>query len=243
VVAFHQSLRETPYQANRVLALLSKIMNLAERWGERPDGSNPCRHVEKYREDKRERFLSAEELSVLGDVLAEAEKAAKLRPAVITAVRLLILTGCRLSEVLGLRWEYVDLQAQCLHLPDSKTGRKTVHLNAPALAVLNAAGRDEGNPWMIQGQRSGRPLVNLEKPWHTSATRRPFEVGPWPAVNRRRWWRGFANGLNVSPRMLSALSKPRRPESNCLPALPTSAFTICAIHSRPSPSALAKASP
>src|SRR5512132_2455942 len=121
----HHSLRETPHQANRVLALVSKMMNLAEKWGLRPDGSNPCRHVEKYKEAKRERFLSAEELTRLGDVLAEAERTTMESPSVIAAVRLLVLTGCRLSEVLTLRWAFVDFAGACLRLPDSKTGAKT----------------------------------------------------------------------------------------------------------------------
>lgn len=161
----HHSLRKTYYQANRVLALISKMMNLAEKWGYRPDGSNPCRHVEKYKEAKRERFLSAEELTRLGEVLAEAECTATEFPSVITAIRLLVLTGCRLSEVLTLQWEFVDFANACLRLPDSKTGAKTVHLNAPALAVLARLERIEGSPWVIDGAKSGTHLVNLQKPW------------------------------------------------------------------------------
>ena len=107
--------------ANRVLALLSKMMNLAEKWGLRPDGSNPCRHVEKYKEAKRERFLSATELSRLGDVLAEAGPTTTEMPGVIVAIRLLVLTGCRLSEVLTLQWQHVDFVNSCLRLPDSKS--------------------------------------------------------------------------------------------------------------------------
>lgn len=60
IVRLHHELRSTPYSANRVLALLSKMFNLAEAWGIRPDGSNPCRHVVKYREHARERMLSAD---------------------------------------------------------------------------------------------------------------------------------------------------------------------------------------
>jgi integrase len=151
--------------ANRVLALLSKMMNLAEKWGLRPDGSNPCRHVDKYGETKRERFLSADELARLGDVLAEAERTATELPGAIAAVRLLALTGCRVSEIVTLRWQDVDLAAACLRLPDSKTGAKTVHLNAPALAVLAAIERDPGSPWVIRGGKPGARLINLQKPW------------------------------------------------------------------------------
>jgi integrase len=76
------------------------MMNLAEKWGLRPDGSNPCRHVEKFKENKRERYLTGDELARLGDALTEAEQAATELPSVIAAVRLLVLTGCRLSEIL-----------------------------------------------------------------------------------------------------------------------------------------------
>lgn len=164
VTRLHQSMRQTPYQANRVLSLLSRMLNLAERWGLRPDGSNPCRHVDKFKERARERFLSAGELARLGEALAQAESTATTMPSVIAAIRLLVLTGCRLSEILTLRWEHVDFEGAALRLPDSKTGAKIVHLNAPALEVLASIDRD-GSPWVIRGAKAGAPLVNLEKPW------------------------------------------------------------------------------
>jgi hypothetical protein len=67
----HHDRRETPYDANRALAVLSKMFTLAEKWGERPDGSNPCRHVERYAERKRERMLSADEFGRLAKALAQ----------------------------------------------------------------------------------------------------------------------------------------------------------------------------
>ena len=73
IAALHHELRHTPYQANRTLAVLSKMSNLAELWGVRPDGSNPCRHVKRFREEKRERFLSDAEYQRLGAVLKETE--------------------------------------------------------------------------------------------------------------------------------------------------------------------------
>jgi hypothetical protein len=98
-------------------------------------------------------------------VLAESERTATEWPSVIAAVRLLILTGCRLSEILTLQWSYVDVEAACLRLPDSKTGAKVVHLNAPALAVLAGLEREDGSPWVICGGKPGAHLINLEKPW------------------------------------------------------------------------------
>lgn len=94
------------YQANRVLAVLSKMFNLAERWGLRADGSNRCRHVEKFGERKRERMLTGSELSRLGEALAGYEGS----PIVVGAVKLLVFTGARLGEILGLRWDWINLE-------------------------------------------------------------------------------------------------------------------------------------
>ena len=165
IAKLHYELGDTPYQANRTLALLSKFFGWAEKHGLRPDGSNPCRHVEKYREGRRERFLSQAELGRLGDALREAEKDKTCSPWVIAAIRLLTFTGARRNEILTLRWEHVSEEHECLMLPDSKTGRKAIHLNPPALDVLQSIPRLEGNPYVICGERPWRHLVNLEKPW------------------------------------------------------------------------------
>jgi integrase len=83
---------------------------------------------------------------------------------------MLVFTGARLGEILGLRWEHVDFAANCLRLPDSKTGAKVIHLNAPALEVLRGIELVDGNPWVIAGAIDERPLVNLRKPWHRIRT-------------------------------------------------------------------------
>jgi integrase len=161
VTKLHHANRAAPYQANRVLAVLSKMFNLAERWGLRPDGSNPCRHVEKFAEKKRERMLSPAELARLGDGLAAYDGS----PYAIAAVKLLVFTGARLGEVLGLKWEWIDFGRGEARLPDSKTGAKTLHLPPPALAVLAELPRLDGNPHVIAGAKPGAAWVNLEKPW------------------------------------------------------------------------------
>jgi len=150
-------------QANRTLGVLSKMFTLCEVWGLRPDGSNPCRHVPKYREEKRERFLSGPELRRLGDTLARIE-AEGLEPApVIAAFRLLLLTGCRLGEIQTLQWSFVT--ARYMDLPDSKTGARRVPLPPAARAILDALPRQEGNPYVITGTVPGQPISDLQKPW------------------------------------------------------------------------------
>jgi len=165
IARLHHEMRSKPYQANSTLAMLSKFFGWAEKRGLRPDGSNPCRHVEKYPEGRRERFLSQAELGRLGDALREAEQQKSCSPWVIAAIRLLTLTGARRNEILTLRWEHVSEEHESLLLPDSKTGRKAIRLNAPALALLHDIPRLEDNPYVICGERAGRHLVNLEKPW------------------------------------------------------------------------------
>lgn len=173
VSRMHHGLSKTPTQANRALSLFSKMMNLAERWGVRPDGTNPCRHVDRYRETKRERFLSSEELRRLGDALKESE--GKEMPSVLLAIRLLILTGARKGEILGLQWDEVDFERQCLRLRDSKTGKKTIPLGAPALDLLANVKGYASNPHVCPGFKAGKPLVNLTKPWYRIRERAGLE--------------------------------------------------------------------
>ena len=160
IAALHHGLRDKPYQANRTLGVLSKMFSLAEVWGWRPDGSNPCRHVKRYKEHKRERFLSPEETERLGQVLREAEEE---MPSAVAAFRLLLLTGCRMSEIRDLRWDYV--KDDCIELPDAKTGGRVVPLGPEARAVLSAISRDEDNPWVIAGRLPGSHLTDLQRPW------------------------------------------------------------------------------
>ena len=161
----HHNLRKTPGAANRVLALLSKMFTLAEKWDLRPDGTNPCRHVERYPERKFERFLSETELARLAGVLDEAERTRTEFPSALAAIRLLLFTGARLSEILTLKWEDVHMEDQCLRLPDSKTGAKTIYLPPPALEILSGLKRQEENPYVVVGAKPGQHLVNLRKPW------------------------------------------------------------------------------
>lgn len=166
VARLHASLSGTPYAANRVLALLKKAFNLAESWGWRTDGSNPCRHVDPFREQSRERFLSPQELARLGAVLAEAERLESEPREALAAIRLLLLTGCRKSEILTLKWRYIDFDRRLLFLPDSKTGAKIVPLGAAVIAILQNLERTVENDYVLPGRNGTGHLVGLHRVWN-----------------------------------------------------------------------------
>lgn len=184
----HSKLRKSPYAANRAVALVSAVWNWAARRGEVEKAKNPCLGLERFEERGRERFLSSIELARIGDVLRKAEtiglpysvdessENAKhapkvgnrrriLDPYAIAAIRLLILTGARLREILHAKWAEVDFERGILHLTDSKTGRKPVYLSAAALALLSALPKVSGNPFVVPGDKEGAPRVDLKKPW------------------------------------------------------------------------------
>ncbi len=118
--------------------------------------------------------MSPAEIAHLGSVLSEAEGEGRFSPYVIAAIRLLMLTGARLNEILTMKWEWVDFDNSCVRLPDSKTGAKTIYLNAPALQVLATIPKLEGNPHVICGQKKGSSLINLQKPWNAIRQRAGF---------------------------------------------------------------------
>ena len=162
IATFHHSMREIPYQANRVIGVLSVMLAQAELWGLRPEGYNPCRGIKKFKEEKRERFLSLQELKKLGEAL-EAEQLQS--PYVAHFFRLLILTGCRLGEIQSLKWDYVDFENSILRLPDSKTGKKTIYLGAAAVEDLKRIPKVIGNPYVICGNIEGQFLADVQAPW------------------------------------------------------------------------------
>ena len=143
-------LRATPVAADRSMPVLSVIMREAERMGMRPEGSNPCRGIRRYRRKGRARFLSDDEIRRLSARLTAHEDRWPRRVAVI---RLLLLTGCRKGEILTLRWS--DYRDGRLFLRDSKTGPRTVWLSGPARTVLDGLGRMNG--WVFPASRGRRP--------------------------------------------------------------------------------------
>ena len=166
VSALHLRLRDIPRAANRALMVLSKMFSLAEAWGARPADSNPCRFVVRYKEGKRERFLTPEEYRLVGRSLADLESQRRVTAHAAAALRLLMLTGCRRSEILTLRWDDVDHKFGELRLRDAKTGARMVPLTPTAAAVLAGIVRVPGNPWVFaNGKENGR-LSHLSKAWY-----------------------------------------------------------------------------
>ncbi|PWR21612.1 site-specific integrase [Zavarzinia compransoris] len=165
VSELHGAHAHIPYQANRTLGVLSKMMNLAETWGIRDKHTNPCEDIARYPEHKRERFLSAKEMKRLGEVLTQFEADGSESSYAVAAFRLLLLTGCRLREIQTLKWAYVDLDEHQIDLPDSKTGAKTVHLGEAAVELLKKLPQADGNPHVIAGKFKDTHLTDLQRPW------------------------------------------------------------------------------
>lgn len=188
----HSKNAHTPYQANRLLRVLSSLFTFAGKAHAVPIGFNPCRGIEHFPEEGRERYLTTPELARIGEAIREAEtvglpyavdqskptakhapKEANRRtvigPHAAAALRLLIFTGARLREILHLKWDQIDFERGLLLLPTSKTGKKTILLNAPALAILNNLPR--AGEYVIAGTSLDKPRADIKKPWKAVSKR------------------------------------------------------------------------
>ncbi len=177
VVDLQQTLSAHPVTANKAVKILSHMFRLGEGWGLVPEGSNPCRSIEKFPERRRERFLTDAEFARLGRVLDDTIAAGRGSPATVAAIRLLMLTGCRRSEVLTLRWTDVDLETGELHLADAKSGPRAVQLPPTAVQLLTTLPRLKDSPWVFPGNdRHGRfGAEGLDHVWRTVRARAGLE--------------------------------------------------------------------
>ena len=165
IAKLHADLVDQPRTANHAVAVLSKFIGWSMEMGHMPKKENPAQGLKHYKETKRQRYLSQAELEALGRALAEGEADNTVNLFVAAAIRLLLLTGARMNEILTLKWDYVDLGRRRLFLPDSKTGEKAIALNSGSIEILQTLPRLTGNPYVIVGQRHGQHLVNLRLPW------------------------------------------------------------------------------
>jgi integrase len=179
----------SPGAANRALRLVSAIWNFAEReFDDLELGRNPAKGIALNRETGRERFLSADELERLGEALDRAatiglpydidetkpsakhapkreNRIRQIDPFGVGAIRLLLLTGARLREILNAKWTYIDAGRGLLNLPDSKTGAKHIVLSRAALGILDGLPRFEGCEFIFPGRSGHMPRTDLKGPW------------------------------------------------------------------------------
>ncbi|MND16991.1 site-specific tyrosine recombinase XerC [compost metagenome] len=163
ILSLHGSLSEKPATANQVLALLSKALNLCETWEWRPRNSNPCHEVKKYKIRERELILTPVQIKTLNGALDELLSAAEIREPMVNLVRLLMLTGCRLREIMHAQRDWVDHERQLLLLPDSKVGQRKIALSGPAMDIISGIATSE--TWLIPGRRHGQPMDTPYKAW------------------------------------------------------------------------------
>ena len=169
---WHGKMHKTPINANRGLAFLSHLMTVCEDWEIRPQNSNPCLGIKRYRENKRERYLSETELRQLISTLNQCEEDGSEEKSMMIFFRLLIFTGARQGEILTAKWEYVNYENSTLDLPDSKTGKKKINLCPEAIAEINKLERMVGNPYLFPGyfvgvkDKLGRHHSPPNEMWH-----------------------------------------------------------------------------
>lgn len=191
-----------PYEANRLLALLSVMFNKAHSYGLVPAGHpNPCEGVDRFKEEKRERWVTSAELPALAKAIdAEADPYAR------AALWLYLLTGCRRSELLGARWRDVDTDRKVLRLPTTKAGRShEIPLSAPAMAIIEALPVEDGNPHVFPGRKDGGHLESIRGPW--DRVRIAAGVGDVRLHDLRRtvgsWLAQSGNSLHLIGRVLN----------------------------------------
>lgn len=164
IARVHSSLSKTPHQANLVRALLSHLFTMAEAWGLRPDGTNPCKHIKKFPTKARVRFLADDELTRLA---LELKVCDKRNPVAANYFRLVLLTGCRRNEILHLKWSDISFEEKYISLRDSKTGPRKVPLADAAISLLQTIERMDGNPHIFPGKIEGQHLTTVKTTWKT----------------------------------------------------------------------------
>ena len=189
IIALHSKVgATTPYEANRLVKQISKMFELAKEWGYLPESnSNPAKSIKFFKEEKRDRWLSQEEMPrLVAAIEAEGNFYAKM------AIWMYLFTGARKTELLTAKWSDIDMARCELRLEDTKAGRTHyIPLSKPAMELLERIPRIEDNPYIFPGHIKGKHLVNISKPWNRIKTQAKIEnvrlhdlrrtVGSWLA--------------------------------------------------------------
>lgn len=232
VTALHMEHKKKPTTANRIVQVLKSFLYWCEKQGLRAPHSNPCRNVTMYPEHQRERFLTVEEMSRLGQALRVAETAGlppapehrykrkggteteKHRPGnaddrtpanpfAVNAIRFLLFSGWREQEALTLKWRDVDTTRGLATLPATKTGKSIRALGAPALELLDSLPRVSGSPYVFPGSKPGQPLKDVRRVWH--AARYAADLAGVRLHDLRHTTASFAGGSGFSVFMIGKL--------------------------------------
>ena len=165
ILEFSDLLHSKKTKNKKCLDLLTSMFKQAALWEYMPRHDNPCDSVHKDADRHMDRFLTDQELVRLEETLLATETAGLASTYTIDAFRLLIYTGCRLGEVLSLKWEGVDFDCCCLRLSDSKTGKRTIPLNNSAVKVLHHVQKQADNHYVFCGKKPGAPLATIQRTW------------------------------------------------------------------------------
>ena len=162
--AVHDSQSSTPRQANLAIMVLSKILNLAVEWAMRTPGPNPCKLIEKNKEVKRSKILSADELEKIVTAINELGATNSVDESALNAIRLLLLTGIKKTEVLALTWDEVELDTGFLHIKSGRGRRRPLPLSEAARALLGSLSRR--SKYVFPSVRdASRPTGSLDDAW------------------------------------------------------------------------------
>ena len=202
VMALHEAMASTPRRANYVVRTIGALMTYAEDKRKRPPNSNPARKIKMFREGRRERFLSEQEIGRAADAIASAERAKKIGPHAAAGLRLALFTGARSGEITAMQWDQVYWDRRIVQLPDSKTNEpRTIHLSDAALDVLKTVPRI--GKFVIAGAKTDEPFKNLSRSWIVA--RAYAGLGDVRLHDLRHSYASLAAGRGVSLQMIGKL--------------------------------------
>ena len=202
-VALHRRMQDTPSMANHALAITRMVFNWADVENIHCPSRNPCAKIKQYKEQRRARFLTVEDLARLAATIRTALAAGTATPIQVSAILLLLFTGARRNEIFTLKRSYVDKHRMIAHLPDSKTGSKVLHLNPHAMAVLDSIPQVDDNPYYLAGRFPGTCITEIKKPW--DKIRKAAGLERFRLHDFRHSYASFAADTGASARAVGAL--------------------------------------